>query len=260
MCARRFLMLIFILTLIVVGGAFALYQFGDQVLVRMATPQRPLPGSRPRTAGRTIRSAESWIAKPGHGRRSVALGARKAWSTATPRPSRPRPSTSTRPPTSSATAGMRRSMRGSEPTKRADLFVESQASAFDAVSRRLGAEISPGGVRRLPARTARTRTRRSTWPIAMSSRAFDAFLREQPAGKPIILAGHSQGSLHLLRLLAGPESCTQRPAGRRLCRRLAASVTDDLPAMGLPPALRPDQAGCILSAGRASRSRPIPGW
>ena len=39
MCARRFLILIFILTLIFVGGAFALFQFGDQVLVRMATPQ-----------------------------------------------------------------------------------------------------------------------------------------------------------------------------------------------------------------------------
>ena len=38
MCARRFLMLIFILTLLFVGGAFALYQWGDQVLVRMATP------------------------------------------------------------------------------------------------------------------------------------------------------------------------------------------------------------------------------
>ena len=38
MCVRRFLMLIFILILIFVGGAFALYQFGDRVLVRMATP------------------------------------------------------------------------------------------------------------------------------------------------------------------------------------------------------------------------------
>ena len=51
MCARRFLMLIFILTLIFVGGAFALYQFGDQVLVRKSTPsghyREPAKGSGP---------------------------------------------------------------------------------------------------------------------------------------------------------------------------------------------------------------------
>ena len=64
MCARRFLMLIFILTLIFVGGAFALYQWGDQVLVRMATPsghyQEPPKGSDP-----DYWKDSNWLAKPG---------------------------------------------------------------------------------------------------------------------------------------------------------------------------------------------------
>ena len=51
MCARRFLILIFVLTLIVVAGAFAIFQFGDEALTRMATPkghyQAPPPQSGP---------------------------------------------------------------------------------------------------------------------------------------------------------------------------------------------------------------------
>jgi hypothetical protein len=38
MCARRFLVVIFILTLIVVAGAFAIYQWGGSVLLKEATP------------------------------------------------------------------------------------------------------------------------------------------------------------------------------------------------------------------------------
>ena len=38
MCARRFLIAIFILTLLVVAGAFAIFQWGGQMLVKQATP------------------------------------------------------------------------------------------------------------------------------------------------------------------------------------------------------------------------------
>ena len=64
MCARRFLVLIFILILIVVGGAFALYQFGDQVLVRMATPQGHFEAP-PRAAGPTMPTMRPGSPSPG---------------------------------------------------------------------------------------------------------------------------------------------------------------------------------------------------
>ncbi|MBX9795890.1 DUF3089 domain-containing protein [Sphingomonas sp.] len=78
--------------------------------------------------------------------------------------------------------------------------------------------------------------------------AFDTFL-VQAGDRPIILAGHSQGSLHLLRLLK------ERVAGQPVARRIVAvylagwpvSRTADLPALGLPECTRADQAGCILS-------------
>ena len=80
-------------------------------------------------------------------------------------------------------------------------------------------------------------------------RAFDRMLKEIPADQPILLVGHSQGALHLTRLLK------DRVAGQPLAKRIAAayvvgwpvSVETDLAAMGLPACSAPDQAGCILS-------------
>jgi hypothetical protein len=79
--------------------------------------------------------------------------------------------------------------------------------------------------------------------------AFDAFVAAQPADRPIVLAGHSQGSLILKRLLA------EKVAGKPIVQRIAAAyvigwVVDtqrDLPQMGLPACAAPDQAGCVIS-------------
>lgn len=79
--------------------------------------------------------------------------------------------------------------------------------------------------------------------------AFMAFLAAIPADRPIVLAGHSQGALHLKRLLA------EEVAGKPLARRIAAayvlgwpvSLTHDLPLMGLPACARAGQAGCVVS-------------
>ena len=79
--------------------------------------------------------------------------------------------------------------------------------------------------------------------------AFDAFVRQTDPAQPIILAGHSQGAYHLVRLLR------DRVAGTALASRVVAayavgwpvSMAHDLPRMGLPACTAPDQTGCILS-------------
>lgn len=79
--------------------------------------------------------------------------------------------------------------------------------------------------------------------------AFAAFLRQIGPDRPIVLAGHSQGALHLTHLLK------DKVAGTPLAQRIVAayvvgwpvSRTNDLPAMGLPECTRTDQRGCILS-------------
>ncbi|MBY0583643.1 MAG: DUF3089 domain-containing protein [Sphingomonas sp.] len=81
------------------------------------------------------------------------------------------------------------------------------------------------------------------------SAAFDEFQHEIGPDMPIILVGHSQGSLHLARLLR------ERVAGKPIAKRIIAAYVvgwpisrrTDLPLMGLPECERQDQAGCILS-------------
>lgn len=79
--------------------------------------------------------------------------------------------------------------------------------------------------------------------------SFDYFMAQQPADKPIILAGHSQGSRHLTYLLR------DRVAGQPLAKRIVAAyvvgwpiaLDADLDALGLPGCDKADQAGCIMS-------------
>ena len=82
------------------------------------------------------------------------------------------------------------------------------------------------------------------------AQSFDYFLESVDKDRPIVLAGHSQGSLHLLRLLR------ERVKGRpELENRIAAvyavgwpiSMDRDLPVLPLPGCERPNQSGCILS-------------
>src|SRR5437899_1786787 len=64
MCARRFLIAIFVLTLIAVAGAFAVYQWGGNVLLKEATPKGHFvaaeAGDQPDYSDRS-----SWAARPG---------------------------------------------------------------------------------------------------------------------------------------------------------------------------------------------------
>ncbi|GMN02699.1 DUF3089 domain-containing protein [Erythrobacter sp. MTPC3] len=79
--------------------------------------------------------------------------------------------------------------------------------------------------------------------------AYRYFLSSLDADTPIVLAGHSQGSLHLLRLLR------EEIAGSSEADRLVAayavgwpvSIDHDLPAMGIDACATPSQTGCLLS-------------
>ena len=80
--------------------------------------------------------------------------------------------------------------------------------------------------------------------------AYEAFLRQAPADRPIILAAHSQGSLHLMRLLqerieGAPEAQT---GGRGLSDRLAGlGQRPTCPLCRFPACERPDEARCLVS-------------
>ena len=81
------------------------------------------------------------------------------------------------------------------------------------------------------------------------AQAFDYFVASIPQDAPIVLAGHSQGSLHLIRLIK------EKVAGTPLAPRIVAayvvgwpvSTETDLPAMGMPACATSGQAGCVMS-------------
>lgn len=79
--------------------------------------------------------------------------------------------------------------------------------------------------------------------------AWRYFLSSIGPDTPIVLAGHSQGALHLKRLLA--EELRGSPAADRLAAAYIigwpVAVQHDLPGMGFPACATADQAGCILS-------------
>ncbi|WP_301749966.1 DUF3089 domain-containing protein [uncultured Erythrobacter sp.] len=79
--------------------------------------------------------------------------------------------------------------------------------------------------------------------------AYRFFLSSVDPATPIVLAGHSQGALHLKRLLA--EEVKGTPvAGRLVAAYLIGwpvSMTHDLPAIGFPACAAPGQTGCIIS-------------
>jgi len=95
-------------------------------------------------------------------------------------------------------------------------------------------------------------------------RAFDVFLGRN-GGKPFIIAGHSQGSIHLLRLVQ------QRVAGQPLEKLLIAAyaIGAAVPAdfKAIPPCADAAQRGCLVSWNSVSdanfdRSRggQVPIW
>ena len=81
------------------------------------------------------------------------------------------------------------------------------------------------------------------------AQAFDYFVASIPQDAPIVLAGHSQGALHLIRLIK------EKVAGTPLAPRIVAayvvgwpvSTETDLPAMAMPACATPGQPGCVMS-------------
>ena len=246
MCARRFLILVFVLILLVIAGAFAIFQFGDRVLIRSAVPrghyQAPAAGQGP-----DYTNASNWIARPG-----IAKD---------PAHSRPVGEAAPGPVTTDArvfylhpTTYLERDrwnaplQPGGQTEFRSRLFVQSQASAFSR-----NAEVwapryrqAAFGAFLLNSEDARKALNLSYFDVLA---AFDAFIRQVPGESPIILAGHSQGALHLTRLLR------ERIAGKPVRNRIVAayvvgwpiSTVSDVPALGLPPCRTADQTGCLLS-------------
>ena len=135
-----------------------------------------------------------------------------------------------------------------ESQTRARLMVRGMASAFNQAS-----EIWVPRYRQATFGAFLTDSDQSSKAIEAAYRdveqAFDVFMQSVPQDRPIVLAGHSQGALHVMRLL------TDRVAGTDLAARVAMaypigwpiSLDHDLPRLGMPACASAIQANCIVS-------------
>lgn len=240
--ARKFLYLVAALIVLVLAGLLAYRLYGVQLMRQFMVPSAPVEALPP-TAAQAYASADMWIARPDK------PGNPALWTPEGMAPAAdPKAAVFFIHPTSFLdTQHWNAPLDNADANDRAALFLRGQASAFNG----MGAIWAP-------------RYRQATFGAFLTDKAaarqaldfayrdvlaaFDAFLT-QAGDRPIVLAGHSQGALHLTRLLV------DRVAGKPLARRIVAayvvgwpvSIPADLPRMGLPACARADQAGCILS-------------
>lgn len=230
--------------MLAIAASFAYRIFGLQILRATMIPSASFKAEAP-LAPNAYADPAMWFSRPGKGRADPALWTPKGYQATTT----PRAAIFYIHPTSYLNrAAWNAPLDDAEANDRAALFLRGQASAFNGV----GSVWAP-------------RYRQATFGAFLTTRvdadkaldlaygdilaAFDRFLAEVPADQPIILAGHSQGALHLTRLLR------DRVAGKPLVKRIVAayvvgwpvSLATDVKAMGMPACERPDQAGCILS-------------
>jgi pimeloyl-ACP methyl ester carboxylesterase len=243
MLARRFLWVVAGLTLLVLAGALVYRLFGAELIRFTMVPTAAFEGGPPPPADAYADKAK-WIARPDM-KDSPAL-----WMPAgTKREGAPRASVFFIHPTSYLKSShWNAPLDDGESQWRAKLFVQSQASAFNGV-----ADIWAPKYRQATFGAFLTTKKEATKALDFAygdvAAAFEQFLREAPEDRPIILAGHSQGSLHLMRLLA------ERIAGKPEAKRIAAayvigwpiSIAADLPSLGLPACERRNQAGCVVA-------------
>lgn len=242
MLARRFLWIVAGLTMLVMAAALVYRLFGAELMRFTMVPSAAFEGGPP-PAPKAYSNPRLWVARPDMPD-SPAL-----WMpTGRKREGTPSASAFFIHPTSYLqTSRWNAPLADPESQWRAKLFVQSQASVFNSV-----ANVWAPKYRQATFGAFLTTKEEAQKALDFAYRdvvaAFDHFLVEAPEDRPIILAGHSQGSLHLMRLLA------DRIAGKPEAKRIVAayvigwpiSMSADLPSLGLPACQRREQSGCVV--------------
>ena len=242
MCARRFLILVFILTLLFVAAAFAIFQFGQQVLINQATPQGSFQAPQA-SSGPDYSKLDSWVARP------ELTGNPSEWlpDGVGPVASRPAAVFYVHPTTYLQRDRWNALLAGNaDSDSRARLFVQSQASAFTSAGQVWAPRYRQAA---FGAFLLKSDDAHKALDLAYSdvAAAFDELVRRVPEDQPLILAGHSQGALHLSRLLRDRSKVLQ---GRLVAAYVVGwplGMSADLEAMGLPACSAAEQARCVLS-------------
>lgn len=247
--ARKFLYFVAFCVVLAVGAVVALKYWGRELATIGLVPTETFKPQRP-LAGNAYDDPRMWFARPGLSGGPAAFLPSGFNPKAAGEDGQPLPVAVffVHPTSYLNRAHWNATLDDAESQDRARLFIRGMASPFNRAREiwvpryrqaTFGAFLTddPQARQALDAAYA---------DVAM---AFDYFVASVPKDTPIILAGHSQGSLHLARLLH------EKVAGTPLASRIVAaypigwpiSVMHDLPALGLPACERADQPGCLVT-------------
>lgn len=241
--ARKFLYIVAALIVLVIAGAFTYRLFPNQVMRAAFAPTAAFEAQKP-VATNAYADKVMWIARPDIPG-NPALWEPEILET----DNLPYHATFFIHPTSYlARAHWNAPLNDKEANERAVLFVRGQASVFNK-SQNVWAPRYRQAAFGAFLTDAPEATRALDAAYGDVAAAFDHFIASVDPKTPIILAGHSQGSLHLIRLLK------EKIAGKPIAKRIVAAyiigwpigMKADLPALGLPACTTPEQSGCILA-------------
>lgn len=247
--ARKFLYFVASMVILVIAGAFVFRVYGEELMEVAFVPDTEFTAQEV-LENNVYADVDMWLARPELVKGNPALWLPQGYEDAAPELADDKKAAVffIHPTTFLKKDQWNAPLDDKESQARARIFLRGQASAFNAIGdvwapryrqATLGAFLTekPEGQQALDA----------AYQDVLA--AFDYFVAEIPADQPIILAGHSQGSLHLTNLLK------DRVAGTPLANRVVAayvagwpvSAETDVPEMGLDICEVPDQTRCILS-------------
>ncbi|SEI96816.1 Protein of unknown function [Sphingomonas sp. OV641] len=242
--ARKFLYVIAVLIALVIAGAVVYRIWGNDLIRWTFVPGRPFE-AKAKVREDVYDRADMWLARPD------LAGNPALWTPAGYQPRKTAGGAAVffiHPTSYLSDDHWNAPLENKEANDRAALFLRGQASVFNEAG-----EIWAPRYRQATFGSFLTDAGDAERALDLAygdiQSAFAAFLRQIGADRPIILAGHSQGALHLTHLLK------DKVAGTPIARRVVAAYVvgwpvsreHDLRAMGLPECTRADQQRCLLS-------------
>ncbi|PKB25989.1 Protein of unknown function (DUF3089) [Novosphingobium kunmingense] len=243
--ARKFLFFIAFCIVVYVAGRAAL-QFYPGALTQAAFTPSVAFKPQPALAKNAYDDPGLWIARPGMGGSNPAL-----WAPAGPVEDAPAlsvPVFFVHPTSYVSKKHWNAPLDDAQSRRVAETMVRGEASVFNG-----SASIWAPRYRQATAGAFVTNKPEARQAVDLAYRdvaeAFDSFAAQLKPGEPFVLAGHSQGSYHVKRLMA--EKVRGTPLAARVLAVYAVGwIIDrqhDLAAMGLPACERAGQTGCVVS-------------
>lgn len=152
------------------------------------------------------------------------------------------------------------------PAELAELVLRNQAGAFRACCRIFAPRYRAAGIGFVAAGLDEGGAAALDLAYGDVRRAFEAYMAGPNGGRPFVLAGHGQGSIHVIRLLQEAVLGTARQKRLVAAYAVGAALPTDIESKGLPVCRDPLGTGCVITwntvkaVGDGRRGGRFPVW